>query len=54
MVFAFSELKATRRIEMAKKYNTAHLIHTFNIGDVDIVAISAKDRASKDSPSVDT
>lgn len=35
---------------MAKKYNTAHLIHTFKVGDIVTVAIPAKDRAVNDAP----
>ena len=35
---------------MAKKYNAAHLIHTFKNGDIVTVAIPAKDRAVNDAP----
>lgn len=35
---------------MAKKYNAAHLIRTFKVGDIVTVAIPAKDRAVNDAP----
>ncbi len=31
IVLAVRKLQATRRIQMAKKYNAAHLVYTFNI-----------------------
>ena len=34
---------------MAKKYNATHLIYTFKIGDIVIIAILAKDQAINDA-----
>ncbi len=53
MVFSVRELQATRCIQMAKKYNTSCLIHTFNIRDVVTVAIPAKDLAVNDVPKME-
>ncbi len=50
LLLAVQELQATRRDQMAKKYNTAHLIHTFKIGDIVTVAILAKYRTVNDAP----
>ncbi len=50
LFLAVQELQATRRDQMAKKYNAAHLILTFKIGDIITVAIPATDRAVNDAP----
>ena len=42
MILNIQMLQAICRIQMAKKYNAAHLIHIFNIEDVVMVAIPAK------------
>ncbi len=47
-------MQATCRVQMAKKYNAAHLIHTFNIRDAVTLAIPAKDRAVNDAPKMET
>lgn len=39
---------------MAKKYNTAHFIHTFKIGDIVTMAIPAKDLIVNDALRIKT
>ncbi|MCJ1348717.1 hypothetical protein MMC31_006950, partial [Peltigera leucophlebia] len=50
LLLAVRELQTTRRDQMAKNYNAAHLIHIFKIGDIATVAIPAKVRAVNDAP----
>ena len=50
MLLAVQELQATRRDQIAKKYNATHLFHTFKIGDIVTVAIPAKDQVVNDVP----
>ena len=50
LLLTVRELQATRRDQMAKKFNAAHHIHTFKMGDIVTVAIPAKDRAVNDAP----
>ncbi len=50
LLLAVRELPATRRDQMAKKYNAAHLIHIFKIGDIVTMAIPTKDRVVNDAP----
>ena len=50
LLLAVRELQAIQHDQITKKYNTAHLIHTFKIGDIVTVAIPAKDQAVNDAP----